>query len=213
MSMTLLEGPDARESRNIYLTGFSGTGKSHSGRLAASRLAWEFVDTDQLAERRAGKPVPQIFAEDGEEKFRDIESAVLADVAAQGRRVVSTGGGVPVRPSNRDLMRRTGLVIRLKASPETVHSRVARGEGSRGRALRPLLGGDAPVERIRQLLAEREPAYAEADLTIDTDGKEPRDVAGEIVEAWRSLAKQGQTLAAGQSNSDNQDPGLNDESV
>ena len=178
------------DKRNIYLTGFSGTGKSHSGRLAAARLGWELVDTDQLIEQRAGKPVPEIFAQDGEARFREIESAVLSEIAGKGGLVVSTGGGMPARPENRELMARTGLVIRLRATPETIHSRLARGENARGRALRPLLGGDAPVERISQLLAEREAAYSTADVTIDTDGRQPRDVSREIVRQWRRAAGQ-----------------------
>jgi len=171
--------------RNIYLTGFSGTGKSHSGRLAAGNLGMEFVDTDELIEQKTGKPIPKIFEDDGEAEFRDIESATLSEVAAQGNTVVSTGGGAPVRPGNRELMARTGLVIRLKASPESINARLTRSEGARGRALRPLLGADAPVEKIRRLLEDREAAYAAAHVTIDTEGKVPRDVAKEIVSAWR----------------------------
>ena len=181
----LFPAPGGAVRRNIYLTGFSGTGKSHSGRIAAETLGMEFVDTDELVERRTGKPIPKIFEEDGEARFRDIESATLAEVAAQGHTVVSTGGGAPVRAGNRELMTRTGLVIRLKATPESINARLTRSEGSRGRALRPLLGGDAPVEKIRRLLEDREAAYAAAHVTIDTEGKVPRDVAKEIVHAWR----------------------------
>jgi shikimate kinase len=148
----------------------------------------QFADMDEMIEQRAGKPIPQIFGEEGEPRFRKLESAVLAELAALGGRVVSTGGGLPVQHENRELMARTGLVIRLRASPESIHARLTRSEGSRGRALRPLLGGDAPVERIRRLLADREAAYATAHVTIDTDGKTPRDVVREIVEAWREHA-------------------------
>lgn len=179
------DGAGTAPRRNIYLTGFSGTGKSHSGRLAAEKLGMEFVDTDELIEKKTGKPIPKIFEEDGEAKFREIESETLAEAAAPGNTVVSTGGGMPVRPENRELMARTGLVVRLKASPESINARLTRSEGARGRALRPLLGGDAPVEKIRRLLEDREASYATAHVTIDTEGKVPRDVSKEIVQAWR----------------------------
>lgn len=179
-------GPGLNGGQNLYLTGFPGTGKSHSGRLAAQSLGMEFVDTDDLVEQRAGKPIPRIFAEDGEARFRHYEVEALSEVASATGKVVSTGGGLPVRAENRELMARTGLVIRLRASPETIHARVNSSNASRGRALRPLLGGGAPIERVRQLLKDREGAYATADLTIDTEGKFPADVAQEIVQAWRS---------------------------
>ncbi len=181
--------PDAKSRRNIYLTGFSGTGKSHSGRLAARSLGMEFVDTDELVEKAAKKPIPEIFSGEGEAQFRALESAVLADVATEGGKVVSTGGGVPVLPANRELMSRTGLVVRLKATPESIQARLTRAIGTSGRAVRPLLGGDAPVEKVRALLEEREAAYASADVTVDTEGKTPGDVAREVVLAWRRSAR------------------------
>ncbi len=179
-------GPGQKSGQNIYLTGFSGTGKSHSGRLAAQKLGMEFVDTDDLIERRAGKPISRIFSEDGEARFRQYEAEALSEMASSRGKVVSTGGGVPIRVENRELMAETGLVIRLRASPETIHARVMQSDIARGRALRPLLGGDAPVEKVRQLLKEREGAYATADVTIDTEGKLPGEVALEIAQAWRS---------------------------
>ena len=170
---------------NIYLTGFSGAGKSVSGRMASKKLGWAFVDTDDLIEQRAGKPVPQIFAHDGEERFRDIESGVLLDVSAGVRQVIATGGGVPVDPSNRKLMQETGIIVRLKASPEMIHERLSGGK-RRTRTLRPLLGDDAPVERVRKLLRQRESAYSQADFTINTDVRAHADVAQDIVNAWHT---------------------------
>ena len=127
---------------NIYLTGFSGAGKSVSGRMASNRLGWAFVDTDDLIEQRAGKQIPQVFADDGEERFRDIERGVLLDISGGSRQVIATGGGVPVDPSNRKLMQETGIIVRLKASPEMIHERLSGGK-RRTRTLRPLLGDDA----------------------------------------------------------------------
>ena len=170
---------------NIYLTGFSGSGKSVSGRLASRNLGWAFVDTDDLIEQRAGKQIPQIFSDDGEERFRDIESGVLLDVSGGSHQVIATGGGMPVNPSNRQLMRETGIIVRLKASPEMIHERLSGGK-RRNRALRPLLGDEAPVERVRNLLRQRESAYSQADFTVNTDVRAHADVAGDIVNAWRT---------------------------
>lgn len=174
--------------QNIYLIGFSGTGKTNSGREAAARLGWEFFEMDDEIEATAGKSIPLIFSEDGEEKFRQIESEVLRRAADRSQQVVSTGGGVPTREENRKLMSESGVVIRLTATPETINSRLAASAARRGRALRPLLGSEAPVERVRALLAEREEAYATADSEISTEGLRHADVARLIVETWEHLS-------------------------
>ncbi len=174
---------------NIYLIGFSGTGKTNSGRAAAARLGWEFFEMDDEIEAMAGKPIPQIFEQDGEDRFREIESEVLRRAAEQERLVVSTGGGVPTRAENRDLMTASGYVIRLTASPETINERLTASAGSRGRALRPLLGSEAPVDRVRTLLAEREDAYSSAaDYEISTEGLRHSEVADLIVATWQHLS-------------------------
>jgi shikimate kinase len=172
---------------NIYLIGFSGTGKSNSGRRAAELLGWDFFEMDDRIEEIEGRKIPQIFSQSGEDYFRRVESYVLNETAARSRLVVSTGGGVPVRPENRQTMQQNGIVLRLTATPETIHARLSGAAGPRGRALRPMLGDEAPLERVRALLAEREPAYATADADLDTEGKSHEEVAREIVEAWRNL--------------------------
>ena len=198
--MTEVPAPDTRSELSddvsqykVYLIGFSATGKSHSGRLAAQELGAMFIDMDRLIVSRAGKQILEIFENDGEEEFRRMEREVLKEQAeASGQRVVSTGGGVPVDARNREVMTRSGLTIRLVASPETIHSRISRStshrtqRSSRGPAARPMLTGsgddDTTVERVRELLADREWAYeAAADVAIDTEGRKPPDVAAEIV--------------------------------
>jgi shikimate kinase len=187
------ESSDDASQYKVYLIGFSATGKSHSGRLAAQELGAMFIDMDRLIVRRAGKQISEIFEDDGEDEFRRMEREVLKEQAeASGQRVVSTGGGVPVDARNREVMTRSGLTIRLVASPETIHSRISRStshrtqRSSRGPAARPMLTGsgddDTTVERVRELLADREWAYeAAADVAIDTEGRKPPDVAAEIV--------------------------------
>ncbi len=201
-------GPGSRAAggQKVFLIGFSGTGKSHSGRLAARELSARFVDMDRAISQAAGKPIVDIFAEDGEEAFREMERQQLAQAAsAPGSQVISTGGGVPCDARNRDVMNAAGLTIRLTAAPETLHQRLSRGghpagaQGGRSRTtIRPMLSEDVPLERIRELLAEREGAYAAAaDATIDTEGRKPADVAAEIVGLARGATRSRQPRMEG----------------
>jgi|TARA_B110000263_G_scaffold245570_1_gene255333 shikimate kinase len=179
--------------RKVYLIGFSATGKSHSGRLAAQELGADFVDMDRLIVRREGKQISEIFEAAGEDEFRRIERELLRELADEpGQQVISTGGGVPVDARNRDVMAESGLTIRLMASPETIYARINR-TGSRTPrrtcrqgAVRPMLAAseseETSIEAIQSLLVDREEAYAAAaDVAIDTEGREPPDVASEIV--------------------------------
>ena len=160
---------------NIYLIGLSGTGKTRSGRRVAEFLGWPFVEMDGVIEDRAGKSIPRIFVENGEDFFRDLESQILAEIAARGGRV-----------ENRKIMQASGLIVRLSASPELIHQRLVSSAPQRGRAIRPLLGDDAPIEKLRNMLDEREEAYAAASVTIDTERKSHDQVVEAIAEAWRS---------------------------
>ena len=141
---------------------------------------------DGVIEDRAGKPIPLIFKENGEDYFRNLESQILEEVAGRGGRIVSTGGGVPVKVANRETMKSSGLVVRLSASPEVIHQRLVSSANQRGRTLRPLLGDDAPVEKLRKMLLEREDAYSTANVTVDTEAKSHDEVAEAIAEAWRN---------------------------
>lgn len=186
-----MSGPSkmSNDSRgNIYLIGFSGTGKSNSGRQAAALLGWEFYEMDDEIEQTADRKIPQIFEEFGETRFREIESDVLRRAAARSRLVVSTGGGVPTIEANRKLMAETGVVIRLTASPETIRERLSASAGRRNRALRPLLGSEPSEDRVRELLAAREEAYSMADGEIDTEGLRHADVARLIIDTWNHVS-------------------------
>ena len=141
---------------------------------------------DGVIEDRAGKPIPLIFKENGEDYFRDLESQILEEVAERGGRIVSTGGGVPVREANRETMKSSGLVVRLIASPEVIHQRLVNSANQRDRTLRPLLGDDAPIEKLRKMLIEREDAYSTASVIVDTDAKSNDEVVEAIAEAWRN---------------------------
>lgn len=160
----------------IVLVGMMGAGKSVVGRLVARRLDCAFVDADDAVEARAGRPIPQIFADDGEDRFRDLETAVLADlVDTEQRVVVAAGGGAVVRPDNRELLRRRATVVWLRAPVEELVERVGKGSG------RPLLAED-PQRALTALEAQRAPWYAAtAHVVVDTARRRPHEVAAEVV--------------------------------
>lgn len=159
--------------RNIVIVGFMGTGKSTVSRILSERLGWERIDTDEEIERRAGKSIPQLFAEDGEQCFRDWESKVLEDVLAGSGKVVATGGGAVLRESNRRVMLSGGWVVALTADKNSLIKRVT---SSSAAGTRPLLAGDAEA-RVTALLESRRHAYDFAQATIDTSRLSPTDVA------------------------------------
>ncbi len=159
---------------NIYLVGFMGTGKSAAGRLAATQLGWKFVDLDALIEHAQGCAIAAIFSRKGEEHFRGLEHAALAQVAEGSRQVVACGGGIVIKPENIALMKRTGVMVCLNASPEVIMARTA------GTGQRPLLNVPDPRQRIAELLAQRAPLYAQADVQIDTSHFSLVEVAAQI---------------------------------
>ncbi len=166
----------------IALIGYRGTGKTAVAQQLALRLGWDWIDADVELELRAGKSIAAMFADDGEPAFRDLETAVLADLIERPRTVLALGGGVVLRAENRELLRRAGSVIWLKAEPETIERRIA--EDASTAARRPNLTAAGGIAEIRQLLAEREPFYeACARVQVDTEGKPPADVAAEILDA------------------------------
>ena len=184
---------------NIFITGFSGSGKTSVGQEVALRLGWRFVDTDDEIVRVDGRPVEAIFADNGEDRFRDLEHERLAAVCKKERQVVSTGGGVVMHERNRKLMERSGVVICLEARPETIHQRlVSQTEGSSDRAVRPLLEAQDRLERIRALKAQRQPIYGLAHWTVHTDHLTPQKTAEEVVRAFGLLDRQDTRGAGGE---------------
>ena len=177
--------------KNIFITGFSGSGKTSVGRAAARRLGWQFVDTDDLIVERAGKPISEVFAESGETFFRELERESLVEAASGESQVISTGGGLPMDEKNRRIMERRGLVVCLEARPETIHRRLEKESRQRGAIVRPMLEAEDPPARIRSLKADRQPGYALSHWTVHTDGMTPDEAAAEVVRAWRTLAVDG----------------------
>jgi len=110
--------------RNLILIGYRGTGKTTVGRLLAEKLDWAFVDADDEVQRRAGKTIAQIFADQGESAFRDVEEQVVMDLVQRSEHIVSLGGGAILRENNRRAICAAGSAIWLTASPETIHARL-----------------------------------------------------------------------------------------
>ena len=165
--------------KNIILTGYMGSGKSTVGKNLSKLNGYAFVDTDEMIERQHGKTISEIFEQEGEDAFRDMETALLNQFIREGREelVISTGGGMPVREENRRLLRQLGSVVYLKAAPETIYDRL------KGDTKRPLLRCDDPLTRIREMLAKRGPAYeAGALYTVETDRMRQAETAQWIVD-------------------------------
>jgi 3-dehydroquinate dehydratase-1 len=171
--------------RPIYLVGFSGTGKSTVGRLLGARLGRPACDLDALIVERTGRTIADVFANDGEPAFRQIESETLRVAARRDDGpIVATGGGVPTFAANRETMAASGWIICLEASPETLYQRLRDTV-----EVRPLLQAADPLEHIRALKATRQPAYALAHWTVHTDRLTPEQVAREVAHAIALLER------------------------
>jgi len=163
----------------IFLIGYRGSGKTTVARLLAWKLGWKWVDADDVLEARFGKDIRTIFAEEGVEGFRAKESVVLTELCNLANHVVATGGGVIMRPENRELMRQVGFVVWLTADPRTLWERLQADTSTAQRRPDLTCGGLAEVE---QVLAIRQPLYAAcAHLTLDTVGREPLELVNEIL--------------------------------
>ena len=167
-------------SKPIFLIGYRGTGKSAVARELAAHLRFESIDADEVVEHRAGKSIAEIFAEDGEAAFRELESRVVADLCGKGSAVIALGGGAVLREENRAAIAAAGPVIWLTASVDIISARLAADDVTASR--RPNLTAAGGWAEIEALLAERTPIYrACATLVVDTEGKTPAEVADEIV--------------------------------
>ena len=165
---------------NFVLVGYMGSGKTSVSKSLECVTDLKFLDTDEEIENRAGKSISAIFADEGEAAFRSMETYLLQELIDTGwKGILSTGGGMPVKQENRELLKKIGMVVYLKATPEAICKRLEND------TTRPLLAGLASREeklaKIREMLENREKYYEEAaDVTVETDGMMPWEIADAI---------------------------------
>ncbi|MEH2113757.1 shikimate kinase [Nostoc sp.] len=168
---------------NLYLIGIMGVGKTTVGRLLAKELGYGFVDTDDVIAQATGKSINQLFAQEGEAEFRQLESDVLSKVCAFTKLTIATGGGIVLRRENWGYLHH-GLIVWLDAPVEIIYSRLAED------TTRPLLQDADPQGKLRSLLEQRTPLYSQADLHIsEREGDTHEDVAKRILEGIPSILK------------------------
>lgn len=167
----------------VVLVGFMASGKTTVGRLLADRLGWIHIDLDAEIERVHAKTVAEIFETEGEPAFRALEAELTPDVLARERVVLTPGGGWIANPAAAAAVPAGTLTVWLRVSADEVVRRLHDGEGQR---TRPLLGGGDLRTRVEELLAAREPLYARAEITIETTGRTPAEIAAELADIVRS---------------------------
>ncbi|HJX31090.1 MAG TPA: shikimate kinase [Thermodesulfobacteriota bacterium] len=165
---------------NIVLIGYRGTGKSTIAKILSARLKWPRFNLDEGIVKDTGMSIPQIVEKHGWEFFRDLEARIVEKAGNMDKTIIDAGGGVVVRPKNIERLRRNGVIIWLKAKPETIISRIKEDTN------RPsLTRRKSFLEEVQEVLAERIPKYqAAAHVAIDTDNLSPQDVAEKIIEAF-----------------------------
>ena len=169
---------------NIYLTGFSGSGKTTVGRQVAATTGWTYRDTDDEIVAATGRAIEDIFREDGEAAFRKLERSVLESVSQGEQQVISTGGGIVLDEGTRRTMDATGIIVCLEARADTIYRRLSGPDETHDeQVVRPLLQDSDPLRRIISLKAERQPLYALAHWTVHTDELSVTEVASEVVRA------------------------------
>jgi shikimate kinase len=166
----------------IALIGFMGTGKTAVGKALAARLGKRFIETDALIEKKAGRSIPDIFRQDGEIAFREMEIDIIKEIAGEDNAVIACGGGVVLNKINIDRLRIKCKIINLKATPAVIAARTSGGQGDR-----PLLDVTDPLARIRGMIDYRRPFYRRAaDIEIDTS---KLDIDGVVRKIIRELDK------------------------
>jgi shikimate kinase len=168
--------------RHLILIGLPGAGKSTVGKLLGSRLGVPFVDLDELIEGEQHATVREIFATRGEQVFRELEREAAQRLIRGPSIVIAPGGGWAAQPGALEEARQRCFIVYLRAMPETAAARVG------GTRTRPLLAGADPAERLRELLAAREPFYVTAEVTVSTEDRSADAVADEVAKLARSQA-------------------------
>lgn len=181
----------ARRKNLIYLTGFMGSGKSTIAPILANTLGFSHLDIDKEIEAITGKKITEIFSDFGEEYFREIEHNLLRTISTQDECIISLGGGTVARPENIQIIKSNGILVYLKIKAENIFKRL---KYKTDRPLLQSLDGNQPTDeqlrmKIEQLLKQREPYYAQADIVIDTDNKVIGKTVDELTSALRMFLK------------------------
>ena len=175
--------------KNIFIVGFSGSGKTTVGTEVASLLKWKFVDIDEYIVYQTSKSIEEIFKlNKGEQYFREIEKSTLKKVIQSENQIVSTGGGIILDEDNLKFMLDNGYVICLDADPNTILNRLTLQSLSPNNVVRPLLNSDKQLEKIIKLKNERDPIYKNADYIINTDGLTPIEISNQIIDQWVKIS-------------------------
>ena len=165
---------------SIALIGFMATGKTAAGKVLAEKLGKEFIELDSLIARKAGKTIPEIFQQDGEITFRELEIETTKEIATKKNTVIACGGGIVLNKINIDRLKQECLIVYLTASPAAILKRTV------GDEYRPLLMTDDKARQIRELLNFRKPFYERAaDIKIDTSKLDVASVAEQIIARLR----------------------------
>lgn len=163
-------------ANNVVLIGFMGVGKTEVGKLLAKKLKMDYIDTDAIIEGHEKRPINDIFASSGEQAFRDMETETLDGLSGVSNKVISTGGGIVLRPENVDKLKKMGVLILLWSSPKTIFKRLKHAGN------RPLLNVEDPMARINEILEFRTPIYKSiADFEVDTSVLSPEEACNRIV--------------------------------
>lgn len=169
--------------RNVVLIGFMGTGKTSTGKMLAQRLGCAFIDMDVKIEEEAGMTIPEIFAQFGEDHFRQLEHELALKLSSRRNAVISTGGGIVKNPANVEALKSSGVMVCLKANVDTVLER------TQNRGTRPVLDKEDKGDRrqaVEKLLQEREALYEQADFTVDTSDLSPLQVVEIITKTLKT---------------------------
>jgi len=169
-----------RENKsNLFLIGFSGSGKSSVGKHLAKRLDYNFLDTDRIIEEHTGQTIDETIRINGEKEFRRIETRVLSEIDYSKNSIIATGGGMPTIDKNVTIMKNKGSIIWLKASINSIFERLFE-----SKEIRPLIGSNVKKENIVNLFNSRLKLYNIADITIDTNQKNIKQIIIEITKIY-----------------------------
>jgi len=168
---------------NLFLVGMMGAGKTTVGHLLAQRLGYSFLDTDSLISQAAGKSISEVFATEGEIAFRELETNILSEVSSYTNLTIATGGGIVVKRFNWSYLQH-GIVVWLNVPLEVLYSRL------QGNWTRPLLQDNNPLMKLQELLEERKPLYANADVHVNLNGKDtPEEVTMLVLAEIKKVVK------------------------